>query len=98
MVSDLYVTKNNVTVPGPSASHATRTLTKNTPGLGGKITKSIRNQKHRERLRRGIRRTTTETIRNAAQCKGPGRGSGGIASDFVNKWSIISVDVDSLPG
>ena len=84
--------------PGPSASHATRTLTKNTPGLGGKITKPIRNQKHGERLRRGIRRRTMETVGNVVQGKGPGRGSGGIASEFVNNWSIISVDMDSLPG
>ena len=112
-VSDLNVTKNKTALkantpthnsgnnagrPGPSASHATRTLTKNTPGLGGKITKPIRNQKHGERLGRGVRRTTTKTIRNVAQGKRPGRGSGGISSEFVNKWSIISVDMDCLPG
>ena len=83
--------------PGPFASHATRTLTKNTPGLGGKITKPIRNQKHGERLGRGIRRTTTKTIGNVSQSKGPGRGSGGITSVFVNKWGIVGVDVDCLP-
>ena len=61
--------------PGPFASHATRTLRKNTPGLGGKITKTFRNQTHGEGLGRGIRRRTTKTIGDVAQGKGPGRRS-----------------------
>ena len=76
----------------------TRMLTKNTLGLGGKITKPIRNQTHGEGLGSGIRRRTTKTIGNVAQGKRPGRGNGGISSEFVNKWSIISVDMDCLPG
>ena len=84
---------------GPPVSHATRTLTKSTPGLDRKITKPIRNQTSGKELGRGIRRTAIETIRNVAKSKRPGRGNGGILSEFVNKWSIISLDmVDRLPG
>ena len=46
----------------------------------------------------GVRRTTTKTIRNVAQGKRPGRGSGGIAGEFINNRSISSMDMDSLPG
>ena len=108
MVSNLTVIKHNrpeskypaqehrikAAAPDPSASHATKTLTKNTPGqLGRKITKPIRNQTSGKELGRGIRRTKAKTIGDVAQSKRPGRRSRGITSEPVNKWSIISVNI-----
>ena len=59
-----------------------------------KITKLIGDQTSGKELERGIRRTAMKTIRNKAQSKGPRRGRGRIASDFINKWGIFSVDMD----
>jgi len=88
-----------VAATGPSASHATKTLTKSTLGLlGRKITEPIRNQTSGKELGRRIRRMTTKTIGNVAQGKRPGRRSRGITSEIVNKWGIIGVDMDCLPG
>ena len=41
-------------------------------------------------------RTTTKMIGNVPQGKVPGRGSGGKTSEFVSRWSIDSVDINSL--
>ena len=110
-VSDLNVTKNKAALEANTPTHdrgnnaAARVLPpwphkealrNSSPGLGGKITKPIRNQKQGERLGRGIRRTSAKTIGNIAQGKVPGRGSGGKTSEFVSRWSIDSVDINSL--
>ena len=38
-----------------------------------------------------------KTIGNVAQGKRPGRRSGGITGEFVNKWGIVVLDMDCLP-
>ena len=38
-----------------------------------------------------------ETIRNKVQSKGPGKRRGSIVSDFINKWGILSMDMDCFP-
>ena len=112
ILARVNVTKKNTTLkantpheggitwqPGPFHQSRHKDAYKKYPGLlGRKITKPIREQTSGKEMRRGIRRTATETIGNVAQSKRPGMGSRGIiTSEFVNKWGIIGMGMDCLP-
>ena len=56
-------TRNNVAAPGPSTSHATRTLTKIPILLCRKITKPVGDQTRGKEPGREIRRTATKKNR-----------------------------------